>query len=213
MIRSAFKSRRAKIVAALLVLTAALLITERSGVRTHPGFRLGGDLRREARIFEQYGQVASGLVIAILIWQLDPPRRRMLVPMALTLLITAGVVTVMKQTIGRGRPSAVNDAAQLNAPPGDNDSKRESFPSGHSAAAVATTVVLAALYPRGRAVFWGLAIACAVLRYVNNAHWPSDVFAGITVGYITSSIAWYVLVERHRAKTFDSATAALIPHS
>jgi len=31
--------------------------------------------------------------------------------------------------------------------------------------------------------FWGLAIACAVLRYVLDAHWPSDVLGGSALGY------------------------------
>ena len=60
---------------------------------------------------------------------------------------------------------------------------RESFPSSHSACAVALSVVLAAYYPPAAVTFWVLAIACACLRYVLDAHWPSDVLGGIALGY------------------------------
>jgi membrane-associated phospholipid phosphatase len=202
-------SRRVALFAIVLVtLTAGLLAVERAGVRVRFPWQMGGDLRREARIFEQYGQVASALVIGLLIWTLDPARRRLLPAFAIALLVTAGVATVGKNLIGRERPISDRDAAAAVAttlPADDEDgggkaggrSKRESFPSGHTAGAVATAVVLSAVYPRGRAVFWGLAVACGFLRYVSNAHWPSDVVAGAAVGYVTAHLVWDALVGPH----------------
>ena len=55
--------------------------------------------------------------------------------------------------------------------------------SSHSACALALTVVLAALYPAAAPIFWVLAIVCALLRYLMDAHWPSDVFGGLALGY------------------------------
>jgi membrane-associated phospholipid phosphatase len=43
--------------------------------------------------------------------------------------------------------------------------------------------VLATLYPQGAEIFWGLGITCAVLRYIMDAHWPSDVVGGVALGY------------------------------
>ena len=43
--------------------------------------------------------------------------------------------------------------------------------------------MLATLYPSGAATFWGLAIICALLRYLLDAHWPSDVLGGSAMGY------------------------------
>jgi membrane-associated phospholipid phosphatase len=41
-----------------------------------------------------------------------------------------------------------------------------------------------------------LALSVAALRFVNNAHWLSDVVAGTTVGYVTARAMWFALVER-----------------
>ena len=51
------------------------------------------------------------------------------------------------------------------------------------AVAVALSVMLAMLYPNAVVTFWVLALACAFLRYVLDAHWPSDVAGGIALGY------------------------------
>ena len=48
---------------------------------------------------------------------------------------------------------------------------------------MALSAVLATLYPSGAATFWGLAIICALLRYLLDAHWPSDVLGGSAMGY------------------------------
>jgi membrane-associated phospholipid phosphatase len=180
------------IVMALAVLTAGSLAAEIGGILTRHEFRLGGDLRRESHVFGQYGQAASAILIALLVWNFDPSKRRMLVPFGVALLATAATAAVMKHVVGRARPDK-GDAAEFRGPATETNSERESFPSGHSATAVATSVVLAALYPRQRRVFWGLAFTCAALRYVNNAHWPSDIFAGMAVGYIIANLVWRAL--------------------
>ena len=51
---------------------------------------------------------------------------------------------------------------------------------------MALSVVLAAYYPNGAVTFWALALLCAGLRYVLDAHWPSDVAGGIAVGYVVA---------------------------
>jgi membrane-associated phospholipid phosphatase len=49
---------------------------------------------------------------------------------------------------------------------------------------VAFSAMLARTYPQAAATFWGLAIICGALRYVLDAHWPSDVVAGGLVGHL-----------------------------
>ena len=44
--------------------------------------------------------------------------------------------------------------------------------------------MLAHYYPHAAVTFWALAGICAGLRYVLDAHWPSDIVAGILVGYV-----------------------------
>ena len=82
----------------------------------------------------------------------------------------------------RVRPGREN-AGKFLGPSLKHANYRESFPSSHSACAVALTVALAYLYPQGVITFWALALICAGLRYVLDAHWPSDVLAGVAVGY------------------------------
>jgi membrane-associated phospholipid phosphatase len=48
--------------------------------------------------------------------------------------------------------------------------------------------MLARLYPQATATFWALALICAVLRYIMDAHWPSDVLGGIALGYALANV-------------------------
>jgi membrane-associated phospholipid phosphatase len=211
----AVRIRRLAVVVGMLIATAALIAAENAGhfpprPELNRRVLISGDIRREARALEQFGQVVSSILIIVLIWTLDPARRRYLPAVALTLVVTGGVVTLLKHTVARARPAAgeageflASSSSSSSSSPsssvGETDAKAESFPSGHSAAAAATAVVLTALYPRGRYIFWTLALLCAALRFVNNAHWLSDVVAGVTLGYVCARAMWYVLVERREA--------------
>jgi membrane-associated phospholipid phosphatase len=62
---------------------------------------------------------------------------------------------------------------------------------------VTLTVFLAVLYPQGNVVFWALAILCATLRYLLDAHWPSDVLGGVALGYAVAYEA-IVLLRVHQ---------------
>jgi membrane-associated phospholipid phosphatase len=62
-----------------------------------------------------------------------------------------------------------------------------SFPSGHALTAFATAAVIAKRYRRHRWVPWLVytgATAIALSRIPDQAHFPSDVFAGAAMGYI-----------------------------
>lgn len=72
---------------------------------------------------------------------------------------------------------------------GDGTWDTRSFPSGHSAAAVVSAVVLAWFYPRLAWMFWVLAVGCAVSRYLDAMHWPSDCWAGAFIGYAAAGLS------------------------
>jgi membrane-associated phospholipid phosphatase len=60
-----------------------------------------------------------------------------------------------------------------------------SFPSGHATTIWAICVALAVLFPRYQLVWYLMAILVSISRVIVDAHYLSDVFAGIYVAVIT----------------------------
>jgi membrane-associated phospholipid phosphatase len=171
----------------LLVACAILFVLENMGVPTTLALHFKGDLKRESRWAAQYGQSVCTPVAALLVWQLDPqsgPQLKVAKPVMIivAVLVTSIACLILKRLIGRVRPGREH-AGEFLGPSFRHANYRESFPSSHSACAVALSASLAYLYPHGAATFWGLAILCALLRYLLDAHWPSDVLAGSAIGY------------------------------
>jgi undecaprenyl-diphosphatase len=161
-----------------------MMIVERLGVRTTLALQFKGDVKRETRWLAQYGQAMCTAVAALLVWRLDRNPAHAKAPLAILVvsLAASAAAFALKRLVGRVRPGREN-AGQFLGPTLTHANWRESFPSSHSASAVALSVALGHLYPLGMEVFWGLALGCATLRYLMDAHWPSDVIGGIAVGY------------------------------
>jgi membrane-associated phospholipid phosphatase len=168
----------------LLALCAVLMVFERRGLKTTLQLHMKGDVKRETRWLAQYGQSVCTGVGALLVYQLDPrPERGKIALTLIAAVLAASIVAMLvKRLLSRVRPGHEN-AGKFLGPSWKHANYKESFPSSHSACAVTFSVVLAALYPQAAATFWVLAIACAVLRYILDAHWPSDVLGGIALGY------------------------------
>ena len=171
------------VLGALVIACIILMWLERRGLRTTLALKFKGDVKRESRWAAQYGQAACNVAVFFLIWQLDPHRRPAAIALALAGLAVSILSMVLKRLLGRVRPGRP-DAGRFLGPTWRHANFRESFPSSHSANAVALTVFLAYLYPPGAVVFWVLAVLCAGLRYLLDAHWPSDVLGGIAFGYV-----------------------------
>ena len=168
----------------LLAGCVILMFLETRGLPTTLALSFKGDVKRETRWLAQYGQSVCTAVAAILIIQLDPRRQRFELAGVMILAVFAASVLCMllKRLFSRVRPGREN-AGKFLGPSWRHANYRESFPSSHSASAVALSVMLAILYPRAQATFWTLALLCAALRYLMDAHWPSDVLGGIAIGY------------------------------
>jgi membrane-associated phospholipid phosphatase len=165
-----------------------MMLIERSGIRTTLVLNFKGDVKRETRWIAQYGQALCTAVAAVLVLQLDSNGKKSVIPLLVATFGVSAFATVIKRLTGRVRPNR-EDAGKFFGPSLKHTNARESFPSSHSANAVAMSAVLAMHYPAAAPTFWTLAIACACLRYVLDAHWPSDVLGGIALGYLSAVLS------------------------
>lgn len=171
---------------------AILMFLERRGLPTTLQLTFKGDIKRESAFLAQWGQSVCTPLAALIAWQFDPQNWK---PAAAVLIAggaTSGLVYVVKRLVGRVRPNREH-AGQFLGFTWKHQNWRESFPSSHSACAIALSAVLAHLYPAAAPTWWGLGIICALLRYVLDAHWPSDVLGGVAMGYAIAMGTLYLL--------------------
>lgn len=97
------------------------------------------------------------------------------------LVISHLVVQAIKRTVGRPRPSRGSNFAKLIAEP-----DRFSFPSGHSAAAVAIAVGASTILPQAAPLFCLLAVLVGLSRVTLGVHFPGDVLAGQLISLVVA---------------------------
>jgi undecaprenyl-diphosphatase len=176
----------------LLAACGVMLVLEWRGLRTTLALSFKGDIKRESRWLAQYGQSVCTAVAALLVWQLDVPHRRYVVPILVATFGTSVVSMVVKRLLSRVRPGR-EKAGKFLGPSLKHANYKESFPSSHSACAMALSVTLSICYPQAAATFWALALICGALRYFLDAHWPSDILAGLALGYGAAHLTWWAM--------------------
>jgi membrane-associated phospholipid phosphatase len=166
-----------------------------------------------------FGQLVPIAVAVIIVARTDRRRWTIVTAILLAQLVAKIGYDLGKMTITRYRPNAAVERV-LTTPPaavgprergryalsrmtvretwlgvgwGHHEDGHRSFPSGHSAASFALAAVLAWFYPRLAALFWVLAVGCALSRYFDAMHWMSDCVAGASIGYLS---AWLALRPR-----------------
>lgn len=73
-------------------------------------------------------------------------------------------------------------------------SRRNSFPSGHTATAFVGAELVRMEYGNGwGAAAYAVATATGVLRVYNERHWCHDVLAGAGIGFLSAKIAYWLL--------------------
>jgi membrane-associated phospholipid phosphatase len=170
------------------------------------GVKLGGDLRRELEVLQQFGQGSITAIGLYLIFTLDRAKRPQLLNWLAAIVVGKLIVQSLKVFIGRPRPKFDDPgyflgpfgAYPINAEVGvrhaweiwaDISSDLWSMPSSHTAFAAIMAVALAHLYPKlkGLAVFFIVLVASA--RVLFNAHYLTDVVIGGGIGYAVASTA------------------------
>lgn len=108
---------------------------------------------------------------------------------AITGIMGAGlIVNILKFIIGRPRPHLLDSVGPFGFKPFDFTYDYVSFPSGHACTAAVLATLLALWFPRYRiAAYSGLALIASSRVFV-QAHYPSDVLVGFSIGIVTTLI-------------------------
>ena len=153
--------------------------------------------RRQAKLVEATGQLGdqpelrtiSAVVVAAGLFAANRRLVRAGVRMLLAHEIATLAKDVIKRHIDRTRPHSATNHSERKVKPGRHTAKTEtSFPSGHSAGAVAVARALGREYPRAEPPALAAAAVVAAMQVPRLNHYPSDVAAGAVLG-IASELA------------------------
>ena len=110
----------------------------------------------------------------------------------LAVLVSGAIHHALKIVVGRLRPRYLFSEDLYGLSPFTFDIARNSFPSGHTQAAVAVCFALYLVYPRHAALYLAVAALAATSRVMVLAHYPSDVLGGAWL-----AICVAILLKRH----------------
>lgn len=96
---------------------------------------------------------------------------------------------VLKHNIDRARPFLFADRDEHRPKPGERDEgPQNSFPSGHTAGAVAVARAVAREYPRAAGPAYAGAAMVAAVQVPRGTHFPIDVAVGAVIGWAAEAL-------------------------
>ncbi|TNC74854.1 phosphatase PAP2 family protein [Rubellimicrobium roseum] len=103
--------------------------------------------------------------------------------------LATAIKSVAKAIVVRTRPHVLADEGRYERGLlGPNEGPYNSFPSGHTADAVAAARAVARVFPEARLPLYGAAAAIGLAQIPRCAHYPSDVTAGALVGLAAEAV-------------------------
>ncbi len=103
--------------------------------------------------------------------------------------LATAMKTIVKRAVVRTRPHVLADGGRYETGLfGAVDGPHSSFPSGHTADAVAAARAVSRVYPEARLPTYTAAAAVGIIQIPRCAHYPSDVTAGALVGIAAEAL-------------------------
>ena len=166
-------------------------------------FVVPGDLRTVLSCSEAFAHSYGVVLILAAIWFASPAARKGVQSILILLAVNCAVVAVLKNVLMRKRPrlgqagdfeSVWETFRGINPVVTELDFSRlglsnfQSYPSGHAATAIILGVGLATIFPRARYLFVLFALLACGQRIGFQAHYLSDVCAGIIVALVQFTV-------------------------
>jgi undecaprenyl-diphosphatase len=169
---------------------AALLMADRKAHKSVQPFRGTVPVKAVSWLSELGDQpqmlTLSGGVLALGVLRGDLRLARAGGRMIASHLLATGIKNVMKRRVNRTRPFALSRGKDVKPRKGRDESKEEtSFPSGHSAGAMAVAQAFARALPEHRSAALAGAGLIAAAQVPRCAHYPTDVGAGLAIGWLS----------------------------
>lgn len=106
-------------------------------------------------------------------------------------LLATAMKSAIKHRVVRTRPKVVADGADYRMHEGEENAHPvNSFPSGHTAGAVAVARAVVRGHPEQAAAAYTLSGAAALLQIPRCAHYPSDVGVGAAIGVAAEAMIY-----------------------
>ncbi len=186
---------------------------------------LPGDLTRIVTLSEIFAHGFGVLLLAVGIFFLAAEKRRFIPRIMMCAFWPSAGVGLLKLFFGRHRPIRYFDelkTAQYPATISETwvgwlpngklnvDYAMQSFVSAHTATTWGLAIGMSFVFPKGRWIFWGIAILASIQRVTSFAHWSSDVLFGAAIAVVMAgalSQNWgigYLLKKFENSTMFDS---------
>lgn len=142
---------------------------------------------------------ASAAVLATAVVMGDGPTWRTGTRVLAAHLLATGLRGIVKHLVDRTRPEvAVRKGRYVLREGKRHESDFNSFPSGHTAGAVAVAIAVARDHPQAARPALGLAALAGVAQVIRSKHYVSDVVAGAVIGIAAEALIDALIVRAQR---------------